>query len=123
MNIVEINKIRDEKLSDLEKRRNKNLDNKLFETKEAILVHIDKRIKEIPAHRPSAETLDKIRVLEETNIVQNEHLAKIASQVDAMYTVFTSTNFILKFTIKLFGAIGIITGGIIGCIELMKRSK
>lgn len=43
--------------------------------------------------------------------------------VTEMYTVFTSSGFTGKVIIKVFATIGIVTGAIIGIIELVKRMK
>jgi hypothetical protein len=40
-----------------------------------------------------------------------------------MYTIWKNTNFTGKLLIKIFGVIGIITGSIIGIIELCRRLK
>lgn len=109
--------------TEFEKRRNENLAKRLLETKEEILVHIDKRIRELPAHKTAPQTLVEIQRLKDSDSEQKEKINIMACQVEAMYTVFTSTNFVLRATIRVFGAIGIITGAIIGVIELMKRKS
>jgi len=91
-----------------------------YEIFEKLDISMNKRIAHI---KSSPETIEKLRILEETNKLQNTQMEKMALQVNEMYTIFTSTNFMLKFTIRVFGAIGIITGGVIGVIELLKRSK
>ena len=47
----------------------------------------------------------------------------INQMVKEMYVVFTSSGFTGKIIIKVFATIGIITGAIIGMIELVKRLK
>lgn len=113
----------EKKFEEFEEKRNNNLADRLLRTKEDILIHIDKRIREIPVHQTAPNTLLEIQKLKDFNQKQEEKITLMACQVNEMYAIFTSTNFLLKFSIKLFGAIGIITGAIIGVIELIKRSK
>ena len=47
----------------------------------------------------------------------------INQMVKEMYVVFTSSGFTGKIIIKVFATIGIVTGAIIGTIELVKRLK
>ena len=47
----------------------------------------------------------------------------IVRQVQEMHKVFTSANWMIKLVLKIFGAIGLITGAVIGLIELIKRLK
>lgn len=48
---------------------------------------------------------------------------KMAQQVEEMYQMFTSANWMIKFILKLFAAIGMIAGAIIGIYEVYKRFK
>ena len=68
------------------------------------------------------ENANKIKELEKISKEKAKKIDTMAIQVEAMYNVFTSTNFVVRFVVKLFGAIGIITGAIIGIIELCKRT-
>jgi len=81
---------------------------------------INKRIEHL---QPSPETARKLQKLEDQNMIQNKKIDLMACQVDEMYKVFTSTNFVIKFTLRVFGLIGVVTGGIIGILELIKRTK
>lgn len=109
---------------EFEKKRNENLKKNLDSLKLDIFEKVDKSVNGRLQHiRSSPETLQKLKMLEEQNQIQNQKIDLMACQVEAMYSVFTSTNFMLKFTIKLFGTIGVITGAIIGCIELFRRVK
>lgn len=113
-----------DELKEFEKKRNENLKRHLDSLKVEIFEKVDDSFnKRIQHLTPAPETIAKLQMLEDQNKEQNEKLNLMACQVNEMYSVFTSTNFILKFTIRLFGAIGIITGSIIGIIELWKRSK
>lgn len=47
----------------------------------------------------------------------------IILMVREMHAVFTHTNWAVKTILKAFAAIGVITGAVIGLIELFKRIK
>ena len=113
-----------EKWTEFEKRRNENLKKNLDCLKAEIFEKVDSSMNKRMNHlTPSPETQLKLQHLEEQNKIQNEKIDLMACQVHEMYLVFTSTNFLLKFTIKLFGAIGVIAGAIIGICELIKRNR
>ena len=59
--------------------------------------------------------------LEENDKKQEVCIHKMAVQVDEMYKVFTRSSWATKKVISIFAAIGIITGAVIGVIELLKR--
>lgn len=64
--------------------RNNNLEKKLFETKEAIVIHINKRINEIPIHQTSPETRAVLNAIKENcNTTSNRyHLIQELMQRD-----------------------------------------
>lgn len=116
----EVNQDIKNQIQELEERRNENLHNLKMEIFEKVDESINKRIQHI---KSSPETKERLMRLENSNEEQNKKLDLMACQVQQMYEVFTSTNFVLKTTIKIFASIGVITGSIIGVIELFKRTK
>ena len=61
------------------------------------------------------------KTLEERIVILEDSDSKMAQQVDEMYKVFTRSGWATKKVISIFAAIGIITGAVIGVIELLKR--
>jgi DNA-binding transcriptional MerR regulator len=113
------------------KRRDDNLDSKLSDLR----IEVDKSIKKRLGHfttapdtkeqlddfknnctKVSGEYGEKIEKLSEL-MEENQKMTK------EMYEVFTNANWSGKFAVKTFATIGIITGSIIGLIELFKRIK
>ncbi len=47
----------------------------------------------------------------------------LIKKVDEMHEVFTNTKWTTKIVLGIFAGVGIITGGIIGMIELLRRVK
>lgn len=107
--------------------RDKNLDKKLFQLKEELFAHTSKLLEH---SEPSKTTLDKIAYLEKCDEEQKEQAMKIVDLLNEnqrmtreMYDVFISANWTGKMVLKIFASVGIITGAIIGIIELIKRAK
>jgi len=103
--------------------RDEKLDRKMLLLTETISVCIDKRIKDAPLHTMSSEAKARIAEIEKTNALQNETMSLMAVQVSEMYSIFTSSNWVARVILKVFGAMGVITAGIIGVIEVVRRSK
>lgn len=47
----------------------------------------------------------------------------IQAMVKEMHAVFTQANWAVRTVVKIFAGLGIVTGGIIGIIELAKKFK
>ena len=61
--------------------------------------------------------------LRKCDAAQNRKIEKISKQVQEMYKVFTSANWMIKFILKLFGAIGVVAGTVIAIRELFLKTK
>lgn len=118
--LEEFDKLRDKKIMEVEKRRDEHLNEIRDELLETVEQSIRKNIQHI---KSSPETLEKIRQLEETNKQQSKKMNTMACQVSEMYEIFTSFGWVGKTVVKVFGAIGIVAGAIIGVIELCKRAR
>jgi DNA repair exonuclease SbcCD ATPase subunit len=62
-------------LEENNKIRNENLDSKLLKLKEDVIAHINKRIDEIPEHKASPETKEKINKFEKECILRRGEFA------------------------------------------------
>ena len=96
----------------------------------------DRGIESCQEHNlPSAQTLEMFKAFDERlDSYQNklDALHKsfygngngeigLVKQVDEMYKVFTRSSWAVNLIIKIFVAIGAVTGGIIGICEVFKR--
>ena len=54
---------------------------------------------------------------------QTDWQKEMGKKVNEMYSAYTSASWSVKMLLYIFTALGIITGGIIGAIELIKRLK
>lgn len=50
-------------------------------------------------------------------------MVEMNKKVDEMHAVFVKSNWAIRTTVKIFGAIGVTFGGIIAIIELIKKIK
>ena len=87
------------------------------ETKSMFEKMTDEITRHIESDREQHKKLDEKNDL----IIKNQE--EQGRKLDEMYQVYTASGFTGKIVIKIFATIGIITGAIIGTIELLKRLK
>lgn len=118
-------------LEENNKRRDENLDKKLFQLKVDLNESINQRVKHFKPSKDTKEQLDDFK--QNCAKVSGEYGAEIkrlavameANQImtKKMYEVYTNANWSGKLLLKIFTVLGITTGAIIGLIELIKRMR
>ena len=66
---------------------------------------------------------NRVEALEINQVDMQTCQNRMAKQVDEMYQIFTSSSWMIKLIIKIFAGIGVITGAIIGIVELIKACR
>jgi hypothetical protein len=79
--------------------------------------------KHLTHSKPSFETEKRLTNLEDCNEKQHVILEDLQRMTQEIYSVYTSANWAKKAVIGFFAGVGIITGAIIGIIELVRRSR